>query len=289
MSVHLILVIVQVCFASLAVVGKLALADVPPLALVLARVAGGALVFWILARGAVPLRLGRRDWLRLVACAHLGVVFNQILFLNGLERSTAINASVLGTTIPIFTALFAAAAGAERLRAGRVAGIVVALAGALILVRVDRFSLSDEHAVGNLLIVANSCCYGLFLVTVRPLAARIAPMPLVTLVFACALPVVAVLGVPVWSELAPRLSGRDAALVAFIIAVPTVGAYALNQIAIRRADSSVVAVYIYLQPLLAAVGASFLLHELPDRRTLLGAALIFPGVWLSARSRSAPA
>ena len=284
MSVHLILLVVQLCFASLAVVGKLALRDAPAGALVLARVAGGTLVFWLLARRASGWRLERRDVLRLVVCAHLGVVVNQLLFLHGLARSTAINASVLGTTIPVFTAIFAAATGSERLRPARVAGIAVAMAGALILARVDRFSFSDQHAVGNLLIVANSCSYGLFLVSVRPLAARIPPMPLVALLFTCALPGVGFFGVPDWIELAPRLTGREAALIAFIIAVPTVAAYSLNQVAIQRADSSVVAVYIYLQPVLAAVGAALLLSERPDARTFAAAALIFPGVWLSARA-----
>ena len=289
MSVHLILLIVQVCFASLAVVGKLALKDAPPSAIVLARVAGGALVFYLLARRAGPLRFERRDLPRLVACAFLGVVGNQMGFLHGLARSTATNASVLGTTIPVFTALVAAATGAERLRPARLAGIAVALGGALVLVRVDRFSLSDEHAVGNLMIVANACSYGLFLVAVRPLAARIPPMALVAWLFVFALPVVAIFGVPDWIALAPRLTTRDLGLLAFIIAVPTVGAYSLNQIAIQRADSSVVAVYIYLQPVLAAIGASFLLEEVPDVRTLIAAALIVPGVWLSARSRPAQA
>ena len=88
-SVHLILLVVQVCFASLAVVGKKALVAIPPGVIVSTRVAGGALVFFLLARRQGPLRVARGDLGRLVLCALFGVVVNQLLFVNGLERSTA--------------------------------------------------------------------------------------------------------------------------------------------------------------------------------------------------------
>jgi drug/metabolite transporter (DMT)-like permease len=67
--------------------------------------------------------------------------------------------------------------------------------------------------------------------------------------------------------------------------VPTVGAYLLTQIALRRAEPSLVATYIYLQPILAALGAMAILGERPGARTATAAALIFGGVFLSGRVR----
>ena len=283
-SVHLILLVVQVCFASLAVVGKKALVAIPPGVIVSTRVAGGALVFFLLARRQGPLRVARGDLGRLVLCALFGVVVNQLLFVNGLERSTATSASVLGTTIPVFTTVFAVAAGAERLRRWRALGIAIALAGALVLVRIDRFSWSDRHAVGNLMIVANSASYAIFLVIVRPLAGRVAPMPLVALLFACAVPFVGAAELGAWIRFAPRLDAGAAGFLAFLVAVPTVAAYALNQIALARAESSLVASYIYVQPVVAALGAWLYIHEVPEARLLVAAPLVFLGVWVSARA-----
>jgi drug/metabolite transporter (DMT)-like permease len=283
LSIHLLLIAVQICFASLAVMGKLALATLPANAIVLTRVTGGGIVFFLLARhrGELPVRLARGDLPLIVACGVLGVVVNQLFFVNGLALSTAVNASVLGCAIPVFTVGIAMASRREPFRPLRVLGIAVALAGTLVLVKVDRFSLSDAHAVGNLLLIINAFSYAAFLVLVRTLAGRIPPLALVTLVFAAAWPLVAPVGIPAWIHLVGRLTARDVALLAFIVAVPTVGAYALNQLALERADASLVAAYIYLQPLFAVAGAMLLLHERPGWRTLVAAALIGGGLWLS--------
>jgi drug/metabolite transporter (DMT)-like permease len=289
LSVHAILVVVQFCFASLAVVGRLALGHVPPNALMFTRVAGGALVFYAILRfrGSVTLP-ERKDVPRLVACALLGIVLNQFLFLNGLARSTATNASVLGCTIPVFTLLVAALAGVERPTAKRLGGIAVALLGTLVLVGVDRFDLSEKRVLGNFLVVCNSLSYGSFLVAIRPLSTRYPAMTLVTWLFLISVPFAAITGVPTWIAFAPEVTVTDGLLLAFLVAVPTVGAYSLNQLAIGRAESSVVAAYVYLQPVIASVGARFLLGETPTSRTLIAAALIFLGLWLSARGRPAP-
>jgi len=277
LSVHVLLILVQICFASLAVFGKAALAHVPANAIVLTRVGGAAIVFLILARGRGG--FARGDLPRIVACSLLGVVLNQILFLNGLARTTAVNASVLGSMIPVFTAGVAMLTRREPPRARRLLGIAVALSGTLILVRGESFSFSDGHTIGNLLIVANSLSYACFLVLARTLAGRLAPATFVALLFASALPFVAPTGVIAFASFAP--TGIDVALLAFIVAVPTVGAYGLNQIALERAEASLVAAYVYLQPLLATVGAMLLLGERPGIRVLVAGVLILLGLAVS--------
>src|SRR5262249_50301567 len=100
--VHLILWLAQVCFASLPVVGRLAMqGSIGPAGIVLARVAGGAIVFSAIAWRRGVLRVRRADLPAIMGCALLGVAANQELFVQGLARSTATNASVLGATIPV--------------------------------------------------------------------------------------------------------------------------------------------------------------------------------------------
>ncbi len=79
MNPHVELVIVQLCFAALALGAKLALARVPANALVLARVVGGAVAFFVMARAWGRVRVARRDVPAIVGCAILGVVINQVL------------------------------------------------------------------------------------------------------------------------------------------------------------------------------------------------------------------
>jgi drug/metabolite transporter (DMT)-like permease len=276
----------QLCSGSLAIAGRLAMHRLPPDALVLTRMVGGAVVFGAVAAARGRWRIRRGDLPMLVLCALLGVVINQVLFINGLARTTATNATVLATTIPVFTAFFAFALGREPFRPRRALGVATAFCGAAVLIGFERLSLASAHLAGSVMILINAASYGLFLVVVRPLAGRYDPMALVAILFAFGVPMVAPLGLVAWAKV-DALNARDVGFLAFLIAVPTVGAYALVQTALARAEASLVASYIYLQPVITAVGAFFLLDERPGPRTFVAAALVFGGVWLSARARPA--
>ena len=65
----------------------------------------------------------------LFLCALLGVVLNQVLFLEGLSRSTAVNAGLLMPLIPVYTFLVAWIARQERFSALRGLGILIAFSG----------------------------------------------------------------------------------------------------------------------------------------------------------------
>ena len=66
--------------------------------------------------------------------------------------------------------------------------------------------------------------------------------------------------------------------VLYIILAPTVGAYYLNAWALARVSPSTVAVYIYLQPLIAFALAPLILGESWNSRTWIASLLIFAGV-----------
>ena len=63
-----------------------------------------------------------------------------VLFITGLKFTTATNAGILMTSIPVFAAGAAALMGIERITAHRLAGIALSVAGALVLVNPFRFS-----------------------------------------------------------------------------------------------------------------------------------------------------
>jgi drug/metabolite transporter (DMT)-like permease len=285
-SVHLILIAAQFCFGSLAVVGRMALPTISANAIVLTRLVGGFVVFYALAQGrAGGMRIERKDWGAVAGCALLGVVLNMTFFLNGLARSTATNATVLGSTIPVFTAVFALVLGKERFSAVRFGGIALAFSGALVLIGVWNVSTDREHMVGNVMVLINAASYGLYLVVVRPLTQRYHPVRLTAALFLVGMVIVAPIAVPDWVELAGRLTAKDLGYLAFIIAVPTVGSYLFTQLALERAESSLVASYIYLQPVVATVGAVLLLDERPGPKVWVAAALIFGGVFVSSRAK----
>src|SRR5262249_30868190 len=148
-------------------------------------------VFAILAARRGGLRVHAKDVPLIALCALIGVAANQELYINGLARSTATNAAVLTTTIPVFAALVAIVMRRQPPRVRRLLGIAVACAGAAALVGIDQLSTSSEHVVGSAMLIVNSASYGTYLVVVRPLAERYDPVALLAILFAFALPMVA--------------------------------------------------------------------------------------------------
>lgn len=285
LSVHLILLAGQICFASLPVVGRLALADLPPGAIPLVRTAGGALAFGAIAWARGTLRLAPRDVPFLILCAVLGNVINQELFIHGLARTTATNAVVIGSTSPVFTALAAIALGREPPRLRRLLGMAVALGGVAALAGAEELSASPAHLFGSAMILVNALSYGTYLAIVRPLAERYDPIALLAFMFLAGMPIVTPIGIHAFATHPHALAAGDYAFLAFLVAVPTVGAYSFVQIGLRRAESSLVAAYIYLQPVFATAGAVLLLDEPLGPRTVVCGAIVLGGVWLAARSR----
>lgn len=281
--VHAALFTVQILFGSWPVAGAAVLELIAPPALIGFRTLLGAPLLLLAARPwrAMPTR---QDLLALVGLAFLGVSANQLIYVEGLQRAGPVNAVVLITLIPALTVLLAVLLGRERPSSTRVAGIIIAMGAAAMLVGVERFDLSDERIVGSLLILTNSTLYAGYLVLARPVINRVGTLRTVAWVFAFgaieALPWTgpAVLQTP-WTDLPNWAWGS----LLFILAGPTVGAYLLNAAALKRVDSSVVAVYVYLQPIVGTCAAWFVLGQVIEARTAICGAVICVGVWFATR------
>lgn len=287
---HVALVAVQFFFGTWPIVGKLALRVLPSTELVAFRIVGAALAFVIL-RGISggSLRIQRRsDYARFALYSLLGVVLNQFLYVKGLALSTAINATILATTIPIATLVVSLLLGYERASARVLLGMAVAAAGVLYLVNPLHADLSHDKLIGNLLLVLNTFAFGAYIAISQDAIKRYGALTVITWVFIfasfAALPIG---GYQLAHTPLTHLGAHVWLAVAYIILVPTVGAYYLNAWALGRVAPSTVAIYIYLQPLIAFALAPLVLGEQINSRTGIAAILIFVGVALvTLRTRS---
>ena len=84
------------------------------------------------------------------------------------------------------------------------------------------------------------------------------------------------------------LSPRAWGLALYIVLFPTAAAYFLNYWALARVESSIVAFFIYLQPLIATTLSILLFGERLSPSIVVGAALIFCSVYLALRRRPGP-
>ena len=286
---HLALLVVQIMFGTWPILGKVAMRSMSSTSLVCFRIFGAAIVFTLLQRKLGELRqLPWRVLAWLALSSLLGVALNQFIFVKGLSLTTAINSTLLITTIPVFALVVSIALGHDKASLRHFLGIALAAAGVVYLVDPWRADFSAQTTLGNLLLVASSFSYGAYIAVSRNLFRRYGALNVITWIFQIA----ALVAIPVaaYSWNTEGLKTVSAGLfieVVYIILVPTVGAYYLNSWAITRVPPSVVAVYIYLQPLLAFGLAPLVLGESWNSRTILACALIFAGVAVvTIRSRS---
>ena len=277
---HIALIAVQVMFATWPVLGKIALRSLPSLSLVGFRVFGAAVALTVIGVSTRRLgRIARNDWPLLALCSLLGVVVNQWLFVKGLSLTTVVNATLLGTTIPVFTLVVSILLGNDRPSLRRIIGIVVAAAGVVYLIQPERAAFSRHSLIGDLLIVTNSFCYGAYIAISKRLVVRYNALTVITWIFI----VGCILAVPVGAISFSRISIASVPTtvwlaVAYIILIATAVCYYLNSWALSRVPPSTVAVYIYLQPLIAFTLAPLLLGETVGPRVVVAAVLVFVGV-----------
>ncbi|MHB8634639.1 MAG: DMT family transporter [Thermoplasmatota archaeon] len=280
------LVTVQLLFGFFPVAAKSVLAPVGPLdpySLLAIRVGGATfcllVLHLLLVRNPIPIR---QHGAKVAGLALLGVILNMGLFMVGLQMTTATEAVLVITTIPVFTYAMAVLLGRERVGPTRAAGIVVAIAGVVTLV-----GFHPTHAAGDALVLLNALSYAAFLVLAKPLTERYDALSLTTWIFLAGTLVFVPVG------LAHGLRGELALLsvggllwMAFIVLGASVLTYALNTLMLRHVASSTVAAFTYVQPVFTAIAAWLVLHEKPTWKLAPAAALVFAGVWLVARRPS---
>jgi drug/metabolite transporter (DMT)-like permease len=153
-----------------------ALRELPPLTLVLLRVVLGAAILLPLLRmqgGGIP--KGITGWKPFVVIGLFNNVIPFSLIVIGQTFIPSGLASILNAATPLFTVLVMAAAGEEALQIPRVAGVMLGLAGVIIL-RGWGIETRTGQGLGILLCLGGAFSYGLAALAARRLLKNSAPL-----------------------------------------------------------------------------------------------------------------
>lgn len=142
--------------------GKVAVAEIPPLTLAFFRVAIAAGLLWFVVRIArTPMPRGLSGWMPFLVLGFLNNVVPFSLILWGQREIGAGLASILNATTPLFTVVVANAFLAdERLTAGKVAGVLLGIAGVAVLVGLETLKGVGGHVWAQLACLGAALSYG---------------------------------------------------------------------------------------------------------------------------------
>ncbi len=193
--VDVALAAVILMWASTFTLFKIAWRDVDPVAFTALRFASmvvfsSALV--VLSRDRVRLR--RKDLPLVIASGLSGYFLYQMMFILGLDRTSAVASSVLVATHPIFSVLFAWMLWRDRPARHEIAGVVVAFIGVTVFLQV--WHSLGEARLGDLLSLGAAASFGFYGVITRPLTGRYPAKELMAYTLAVGGLLTAVTGIP---------------------------------------------------------------------------------------------
>lgn len=239
------------------------------------------LFFWKREGG---LSLRRRDWPKVLILGVVGNTFYQTLFINGIDRTTASNTSLIMTTTPIFIALMSAAFIGERVHWAGWLGIFMSFGGLYLILFGPSFSLglTGRELRGNLFILLGNLCWATYTVFSKPLLERLSPLKLTTLTLASGtlfyLPVAAphILRFR-WAS----LSGKSLALLLLSAVFAIALGYLIWYSSVRRVGNTKTGIYSNITPVITVFFAHFFLAERVTVFQVVGAIIIFFGFYMT--------
>lgn len=261
---------------------------ISPFTLSACRMAGAALLFWAASLFLPRERVSGRDMALLLLASVFGIQFNQLLYLWGLSLTSPIDASIISTLVPILTMLLAALFLREPITWLKTGGVALGCAGAVMLVVMSHGTTSAASSLtGNTLCIISAISFAFYLTAFRNLIVRYSPFTVMKWMFLFA----AIVALVIYRK--PLLATDFSALptsvwvgALYVIVCSTFLSYLCVPIGQRYLRPTLVAMYNYVQPVVAVLLSVALGLDVFGFSKAAAALCVFVGVWLVTQSKS---
>jgi drug/metabolite transporter (DMT)-like permease len=264
---------------------KIALRELSPLGFNGLRLLFASLVLVIiLALSGEGLKVEKKTFWKLVILGLIGNTAYQMLFIHGIDLTTASNSAIIIAMTPVFIALMSSRLKHERVHPAAWAGILFSFIGFYLVIssRLGSFQFSSLSVRGDLLIFGGNICWAVFTVLCKPILERMSPLKLTTLTMVtgttfflpfCIKDIFHIpyrdISLKAWGSL--FYSGLFALVICYVIWYASV----------QRIGNTRTAIYDYLIPVFTVIFAYLIIDERITGQQAVGALIIFVGVYLA--------
>lgn len=287
MNPALALIIANLIWGAASPIFKYSLTNIPPFILLFIRFFFASFIFLPFVRSYHFDTLSTKDWLRIF----IGSFFGMTLYIGsifiGLEKTASINAPIILSSAPIFLFLASWFFLKEKLHKKILCGMLISLAGVMVIIFLPfivhdgKISNFSSEIVGNFLYVISTISLVISILILKPVTKKVNPLVLTFLSFLIAtatfLPF-ALIELQTWSFNSLALPGIVGII--FGLFFSSALAYFLYYYGISKIDAQEIGIFTYTDPVTAILVAAPLLGEYPDKWFLLGAALVFLGIYV---------
>ena len=260
---------------------RIALTELPPSTIVWIRMASGFILLFPFCFRLFPKNITMGEIRLLVLMALFQPCLYFLLEANALRFTTASQAGVISSTVPMFVAVLSAVFLGEKTGKTAMAGLAVSVLGvAWLTFGSGADAKAANPALGNIMELGAMVCAAGYMVLTRRLSAKFNPWVL-TLIQAAS-------GVLFFSAGAAdafhaEWSGRVITAVVYLGVFVTVGAFGLYNWGISKIPATRAAVFINLVPVFAVFMGWGILGESLGVSQLAGSAVIAAGVFLAQK------
>lgn len=257
-----------------------------PEGLCIARIATAAILFVTIFLSLIRQKIDRRDIGKLILASLFGIGGNQFIFLQGLNFTSPVDASIIATTGPVIVLTLSALLGRDKITFFKSIGIGIGASGALLVILYGGLAnFGAGHLWGNILVFVSAFCYACYLIVVKDLMGKYNPLTVMAWIFG----VSALWMTPWlwndmmaadWANFTPSAWGA----LAFVIIGATWAAYICVALSLKKLSPTTTSIYSYSQPVLASMFAIVRGQDSLDWVKIFAALLVFTGVFLVTQS-----
>lgn len=290
--VHAALIVNSLIYGYFYVAVKLLFRDISPSEFILLRFVMTAVIVIMIERLFIKHKFPTgSDLLKVIGLGLIGVFLVQILVVWGLHFTTAFHSALIMSTIPILTLLFSIILGRETFHIQKLGGIFIGFVGVAILLlsKNPDTPLPPEYIKGDLIVLLNAVAFSWFLLGSQKMLQKYNSFTFMAYCYIFSALLFSVLFVGdnmvtqkvTGLDFVPGMNFGAWSLMAYVVIFASIGSYTLNNYALRRLNPSIVAVYMFIQPVISAATGFYLLGEPFNMQMAAATVITFAGVMLA--------
>jgi drug/metabolite transporter (DMT)-like permease len=292
-SPYLLLSLAPLFWAGNVVIGRAMRDDIPPVAMNFWRwvIAGIILLPLALPELRTQWPVIRRNWRLLTVFGLIGIALFNTLSYIGLQWTTATNAALLNSTIPVMVAVASWLVLREPLSARQILGIGISLVGVLTILLQGSVArlLTLSFNQGDLILLLAMALWAFYTLLLRRKPEELSAVGFLGAMVYFGLPPLAL------AYAAELATGADFALVPSTAAAlgyygvfPSILAFLCFNHGVAAVGAARGSLFIHLFPVYTVVLSSAVLGESPRLYHFAGIALVLLGIWLTTAARRVP-
>jgi len=255
---------------------KIAVAEIPPTTMAFVRFTIASVLLGILLKKVEPdAKIDKVDIPRMVLGGGLGITLYFYFENMGIKLTTAVNASLIVTIIPLMAICLDVLFFRSKISTLKLLAAVIAVAGTYLSVTANgQIEFSSANFKGNLFMVGAMLSWVLYTLVNKSLQRKYSGICMITyqtiIGTMCLFPL-SLFEFKEWRLFSMTAMGH----ILYLAVCCSVGCYLLYMYALRRLDVAITTVYLNLVPVVGVVSGYFVLHERVLPIQLAGGLLTF--------------